>query len=279
MVGVLTLGSLMLFATKSVRVKLLPFDNKSEIQVIFDMPRGTTLEDTERALMEGARRLQDIPELVSIQAYAGTAAPFNFNGLVRHYYLRENPEQGDLAINLQPKEQRKRESHAIALDVREKLKGLALPPHASVKVVEVPPGPPVLATLAGRGLWPGCRNARRMLATTVKEAFRKVDFVVDADDSFGIRTERLRFAIDQEALEFHGVQEQAVYDTLGALMGGVKIGYSQRGKGLKPIDITLALPRSSLTPVGKASLHAPARRWHGPSGHQCRAWRCGEGDA
>ncbi len=138
-VGVMTLASLMLFATKSVRVKLLPFDNKSELQVIFDMPRGTTLEDTERALMDGARLLKTIPELVSVQAYAGTAAPFNFNGLVRHYYLRESPELGDLAINLRPKDHRKRDSHAIALEVREKLKALALPAHASVKVVEVPP--------------------------------------------------------------------------------------------------------------------------------------------
>jgi len=114
----------------------------------------------------------------------------------------------------------------------------------------VPPGPPVLSTLLAEIYGPDA-DTRRDLAAKTRQAFEKVDFVVDADDSFGVRTERLRFAIDQEALEFHGVQEQAVYDTLQALMGGAKIGYSQRGSGLKPVEITLALPRSSLTPSEK----------------------------
>ena len=99
-VGLATLAACALFATKDVRVKLLPFDNKSEIQVVVDLPQGTTLEETDRALMAAADRLKDLPELTSIQAYAGTAAPFNFNGLVRHYYLRNEPEQGDLQVNL-----------------------------------------------------------------------------------------------------------------------------------------------------------------------------------
>ena len=132
-VGVLTLASCALFATKSVRVKLLPFDNKSEIQVVLDLPRGASLEDTDRVLTAAAARLKDIPELESIQAYAGTAAPFNFNGLVRHYYFRESPELGDLAVNLTPKNDRKRASHPIALDIRERLKDLPLPPGAALE--------------------------------------------------------------------------------------------------------------------------------------------------
>ena len=107
-VGLATLASCMLFATKSVRVKLLPFDNKSEIAVVVDLPHGASLEETDRLLSTAAERLKELPELVSIQAYAGTAAPFNFNGLVRHYYLREAPEMGDLSINLLPKDERKR---------------------------------------------------------------------------------------------------------------------------------------------------------------------------
>src|SRR5690606_4574603 len=107
--------------------KLLPFDNKSELQVVIDLPEGATLEETERFLFAASERLKDLPELSSIQAYAGTAAPFNFNGLVRHYYLRSRPEQGDLQINLLPKGERSRESHAIALDVRERLAGLPRP--------------------------------------------------------------------------------------------------------------------------------------------------------
>jgi multidrug efflux pump subunit AcrB len=246
-VGALTLASCALFATKSVRVKLLPFDNKSEIQVVLDLPRGSSLEDTDRVLTAAATRLRDIPELSSIQAYAGTAAPYNFNGLVRHYYFREAPELGDLAINLASKSDRKRASHPIALDIRERLKGLPLPAGSALKVVEVPPGPPVLSTLLAEIYGPD-PEARRDIATKVRKAFSSVDFVVDVDDGFGTRGERLRYSIDQEALEFHGVEEQAVYDTIGALIGGVKIGYSQRGGGLKPIDITVALPKSAMTP-------------------------------
>ena len=254
-VGVLTLASCALFATKSVRVKLLPFDNKSEIQVVLDLPRGASLEDTDRVLTAAAARLKDIPELESIQAYAGTAAPFNFNGLVRHYYFRESPELGDLAVNLTPKNDRKRASHPIALDIRERLKDLPLPPGAALKVVEVPPGPPVLSTLLAEIYGPD-PESRRALATKVRQAFAAVDFVVDIDDSFGVRGERLRYSIDQEALEFHGVEEQAVYDTIGALIGGVKIGYSQRGGGLKPVDITVAMPKSAMTP-GERILSTP----------------------
>ncbi len=254
-IGVATLASLTLFATKSVSVKLLPFDNKSEIQVVLDMPRGASVEETDRILAAAAERLRDLPELSSIQSYAGTASPFNFNGLVRHYYLRANPEMGDLSVNLAPKAERKRASHAIALDIRQRLASLTLPPHASLKVVEVPPGPPVLSTLLAEIYGPDA-DARRALAAKVRQAFSSVDFVVDVDDSFGVQQERLRYAIDQEALEFHGVQEQAVYDTLGALIGGVKIGYSQRGGGLKPIDISVALPQTAMT-SGERILSTP----------------------
>jgi len=245
-VGVATVAACSLFATKSVRVKLLPFDNKSEIEVVVDLPRGAALEETDRVLTAAAERLKDLPELTNIQVYAGTAAPFNFNGLVRHYFFRESAEQGELAVNLKPKHERSRASHAIALDIRQRLSGLPAPARTVVKVVEVPPGPPVLATLLAEIYGPD-EIARRALAGRVREAFSAVDFVVDVDDSFHPPPDRLRFAIDQEALEFHGVSEQAVYDTIGALIGGVKIGYSQRGQGLKPIDISVALPRSAQT--------------------------------
>jgi multidrug efflux pump subunit AcrB len=245
-VGVATLLSMGLFVTKTVRVKLLPFDNKSEIAVVVDLPRGSSLEETDRVLTAAAERLKDIPELTSIQSYAGIAAPFNFNGLVRHYYARMAPEMGDLAINLLPKDERKRASHAIALEIREKLKGLPKPDHTAIKVVEVPPGPPVMSTLLAEVYGPDA-DTRRELAAKLRKAFEAVDFVVDVDDSYGARAERMRFAIDQEALEYHGVEERAVYDTLGALVGGVKIGFSQRGGGAKPIDVTVALPRSQMT--------------------------------
>jgi multidrug efflux pump subunit AcrB len=245
-VGATTVAVCVLFYTKDVAVKLLPFDNKSELQVVLDLPHGATVEETDRVLKAAADRLADLPELVSIQAYAGASSPFNFNGLVRHYYLRTEPQMGDLSINLTPKNARKRASHTIALDIRKRLKDLSLPAHAALKVVEVPPGPPVLATLLAEIYGPDAKT-RRETAAGVRKAFESVDFVVDADDSFGTPTKRLRFSIDQEALEFHGVEEQAVYDTLGALIGGSPVGYSQRGSGLKPILINIALPRSALT--------------------------------
>ncbi|NBR12105.1 MAG: efflux RND transporter permease subunit, partial [Alphaproteobacteria bacterium] len=225
-VGVVTLASLTLFATKSVRVKLLPFDNKSEVQAVLDLPRGTSLEETDRTLTDAATLLKDLPELVSIQSYSGTSAPFNFNGLVRHYYYRSNPEQGDLAI-------------------RERLKALKLPDHSALKVVEVPPGPPVMSTLLAEIYGP-TSEARRELAANVRKAFESVDFVVDTDDSFGLRAPRMRFEIDQQKLEYHGVEERVVYDTIGALIGGVRLGYSQRG-GQQPIEIAIELPKRDLT--------------------------------
>ena len=173
---------------------------------------------------------------------------------MRHYYLRDKPEQGDLVVNFVPKAERSRASHAIALDIRNRL-DLSVPERTAVKVVEVPPGPPVLATLLAEIYGPDAVS-RRELAAKVREAFGAVDFVVDMDDSYGTQAPRLRFSIDQEALEFHGVEEQAVYDTIAGIMGGVKVGYSQRGAGFKPIDITVALPRSGKTP-GERILSTP----------------------
>ena len=254
-VGAATLAVCALFVTKDVTVKLLPFDNKSEIQVLVDLPRGSTLEDTDRVLMAAAERLKDLPELTTIQAYSGAAAPFNFNGLVRHYYLRAEPQMGDLTVNLEPKGERARSSHAIALDIRKRLASLELPAHSSVKVVEVPPGPPVLSTLLAEVYGPD-EATRRALATKLRKLFESVDYIVDADDSFGVPAERQRIAIDQEALEFHGVSEQAVYDTIGAIVGGTNVGFSQRGSGLKPIAINVALPKSALT-LGERILSTP----------------------
>ena len=245
-VGVATLLSLMLFATKLVTVKLLPFDNKSELQVVVDLPRGASLEETDRVLQQAAARLSDLKELSSIQAYAGTAAPFNFNGLVRHSYLRSDPEQGDLQVNLTPKNQRQRTSHEIALEVRKRIAGLDMPERTVIKVVEVPPGPPVIATLLAEIYGPDAET-RRAVAAEVRKLFRSVPFIVDDDDSFGIPAPRLRVAIDQDNLEFFKVEERDVYDTLHAYLSGVPVGYSHRGGGRHPVEIAVQLPRAALT--------------------------------
>ncbi len=246
-VAVATVASMGLFVSKDVVVKLLPFDNKSELQVVVDLPEGSSLEATERTLMAAADRLVTIPELSNIQLYAGASAPFGFNGLVRQFYLRTRAELGDLQVNLLPKEERDRTSHVVALEVRELLKDLPTPEGTSIKVVEVPPGPPVWATLLAEVYGPD-EQSRRSAAMQVREAFSAVDFVVDIDDSYGVPSERFRVEIDQENLEFHGVEEADVYDTIASLIGGVSVGYSHRGQGANPVEIAVRLPNSDLFP-------------------------------
>ena len=259
-VTVATLLAMTMFPLKAVTVKLLPFDNKSELQVVVDLPEGSPVEQTDRVLAAAAQRLKDLPELVSIQTYAGTAAPFNFNGLVRHSFLRASPELGDLQLNLTSRHDRSRASHAIALDVRQRLKGLDVPPGTAVKVVEVPPGPPVLATLLAEIYGPDA-DSRRAAAAEVRKAFEQVDFVVDTDDSLSQPWQRLRVSIDQERLEFFGVEQQAVYDTIQALMGGIRVGYSHRGEGATPKDIVIALAVADKHPGELlASTPVPARK-------------------
>ncbi len=234
----MTVGSMGFFYTAAVTVKLLPFDNKSELAVILDMPRGSSVEDTDRALAEIAATLAPIPEIVSIQSHAGTAAPFNFNGLVRHYYLRAEPQMGDLQVNLSPKSERDRESHAIALEIRERLVGLDVPEGTVVKVVEPPPGPPVLSTLLAEIYGPDAET-RRAVASKVREAFATVPYIVDIDDSFGTPPPRLRLILDDANLDFHKVEQGDVFDTIGMLYGGTIVGYSHRSGGREPIAIRL----------------------------------------
>jgi multidrug efflux pump subunit AcrB len=241
-VGIATLASLALLYTKHVTVKLLPFDNKADLQVVLDLPKGASVEDTDRVLQTMVDRLASVPEVVSFQTYAGTAAPFNFNGLVRHYYLRSEPQQGDIAVNLLPKGERSRASHDIALELRTRLKDVPVPAGTAVKVVEPPPGPPVLATLLAEIYGPD-PETRRQVATKVREAFESVPFIVDVDDSFHNRPDRVRLAIDQDNLEYYRVEQSDVYDTIRAFGDGSTVGYSHRGGGRQPIPIRIALPK------------------------------------
>jgi multidrug efflux pump subunit AcrB len=244
-IGVVTLAACTLFVTKTVTVKLLPFDNKSELAVVVDLPEGASLEDTERTLFAGAEIVRRLPDVRSIQSYAGTPAPFNFNGLVRHYYSRQSPELGELQVNLAPRSDRSRTSHAIALDLRERLKALKLPDGTAIKVVEVPPGPPVLATLLAEVYGPDS-TTRRAVVAELKKLFVAVPFIVDVDDSIGQPRPRLRISIDQDRLEFFGVEQSDVYDTIQALLGGLAVGYSHRGEGRSPIEISVRLPKRDL---------------------------------
>lgn len=242
-VGVATLAALMLFPLKAVTVKLLPFDNKSELAVVLDLPEGATLEETNRTLSTLAQVAQNLPELESAQLYAGTSAPFNFNGLVRHYYMRQQPELGDIQLNLLPRHERSRSSHAIALDLREQLKAIKLPESTVLRVVEVPPGPPVMATLLAEIYGPDAAT-RRAVATEICNLFASIPFIVDIDDTVAQPRPRQRISINSAQLEYFGVTENDVYDTISALTGGALVGYSHRGENRLPLDIRMALPRS-----------------------------------
>ena len=244
-IGFATIAACAMFYTEHVTVKLLPFDNKSELAVVLNLPEGSSLEDTERMLFAAADLARALPEIRSIQAYAGTAAPFNFNGLVRHGYMRQAPELGDLQLNLAPKGERDRASHAIALDLRTRLAALKLPDGSTLQVVEVPPGPPVLATLLAEIYGPDAAT-RRAVADEMKAVFRSVPFIVDVGDSYGRPRPRLRIAIDQDELEYFGVEQSDVYDTIQALFGGVPVGYSHRGEERDAIEIRIGLPKREL---------------------------------
>jgi multidrug efflux pump subunit AcrB len=241
--AVLSFGSLGLLYTKDVTVKLLPFDNKSELSVMIDLPEGSSVEATDRVAQDVARVVLAMPEVMSVQTHAGTPAPFNFNGLVRHYFLRQEPQLGEVSINLLPKADRDRPSHDIALDLREQIAALDVPAGTSLKTVEPPPGPPVIATLLAEVYGPDAES-RRAAAEGIRKAFEAVPFIVDVDDSFGTQARRMRATISSDNLEFFGVQEQDVFDTIALLNGGQTVGYSNRGQGRLPIPLQVARPKA-----------------------------------
>ncbi|SIO41666.1 Multidrug efflux pump subunit AcrB [Rhodovulum sp. ES.010] len=242
-VAVVSFGSMGAFYTKHVTVKLLPFDNKPELSVVIDLPEGASVEATDAVAQQVARMALDMPETVSVQTYAGTAQPFNFNGLVRHYFLRESPHLGDVQLNLTGKDHRNRTSHAIALDLRERLHALDLPEGTVLKVVEPPPGPPVIATLLAEVYGPD-GETRRAVARKVRQAFEETGFIVDVDDSFGTQPRRIRAVLDPADLAYFDVQEADALETLRLLNGTTTVGYSHRGEGRRPIPIVVGRDKS-----------------------------------
>jgi multidrug efflux pump subunit AcrB len=179
-----------------------------------------------------------------MEAYAGTSAPFNFNGLVRHYFLRDRPEMGDVMVTLLPKEERDRASHLVALELREKLKAIPLPKGASLKVVETPPGPPVMATLLAEIYGPDAET-RRATADRIEALFKSVPYVVDVDNSQGQPRPRLRLITNRDRLDYYGLSDREVQDSIAMLMGTRTLGYAPRGDGRTPLPITMALPQSA----------------------------------
>ncbi|MBS1189810.1 MAG: acriflavin resistance protein [Rhodocyclaceae bacterium] len=202
-----------------VQLKMLPFDNKSEFQVVVDMPAGTPVEDTAAVLREMGAYLSTVPEVVDYQTYAGTAAPINFNGLVRQYYLRAGGEVGDIQVNLQGKHDRKDKSHAIATRLRPELQAIGKRFGANVKVVEVPPGPPVLSPIVAEIYGPDAEG-RRTLAKAVRAVFEKTENVVDVDDSSIASAPRKLLLVDRRKAAALGIPQQAIVTTLRAGLAG-----------------------------------------------------------
>ena len=216
--------SLALPATGLVLLKMLPFDNKSEFQVIVDMPAGTPVEQTAAVLHELGAHLATVPEVTDYQAYAGTAAPINFNGLVRQYDLRAGGEVGDLQVNLVDKHQRKAQSHAIATRVRPALQEIGRRFGANVKVVEVPPGPPVLAPIVAEIYGPEAAG-RQQVARAVRAVFERTEGVVDVDDSSIVDAPRTLLVVDRRKAAMLGVAQQEIVTTLRAGLAGEATTY------------------------------------------------------
>lgn len=211
--------SLLLPVLGLVHLKMLPFDNKSEFQVVVDMPAGTTLEQTAATLHELGAYLATVPEVVNYQAYAGLASPINFNGLVRQYYLRASAEQGDIQVNLVDKHQRSEQSHAIATRVRAPLQAIGKRFGANVKVVEVPPGPPVLSPIVAEIYGPDAAG-RLSVAKSVRAIFEKTPSVVDVDDSSSSPTLKKMLLVDRRKAALLGVAQQTVVSTLQTALSG-----------------------------------------------------------
>jgi multidrug efflux pump subunit AcrB len=247
-----------MFYTTDVRVKMLPFDNKSELQVVVDMPAGTALPDTASFTADIADVIRQVPEVVSIQTYVGTAIPFDFNGLVRHYYLRMFPWQGQVQVILSEKEERKRSSHEIAMDVRERLatlveeSGIKAHDGAGVTVVEMPPGPPVLQTVVAEVYGPDAAT-RKEVARAIQGFFRESDLVGEEQTLMRDRMASWRFEVDREKAALSGVSVDSVNKHLAMAMGGFKVGDLKEQGVEEPTYILMQVPlskRSALANLG-----------------------------
>jgi multidrug efflux pump subunit AcrB len=234
---------------KLVVLKMLPFDNKSEIQIMVDLPEGSPVEKTNMALAEMADYLLGVSEVRDLQAYAGTASPIGFNGLVRQYYLRRQPNLGDIQVNLQDKHLRDRTSHAIALAVRPELARIGAKYIAAVKVVEVPPGPPVLAPLVAEVYGPDYPGQIRV-ARALQEQFTKTPGLVDIDSSIEAAAPRMVVTVDRSRAAHLGISQAQITRTVDTALGGNNVSYLHTGHAKYPVPVRLELP-----PAGKADIN------------------------
>ncbi len=246
----LLLGSCSLFYFQFVKVKMLPFDNKSEFQVIVDMPNGTTLEETARVASELATATLGQPEVVNLQTYVGTASPFNFNGLVRHYYLRQGSNVADIQVNLLGKGDRKLQSHEIAKQVRQRLLPIANRFGARIKVAEVPPGPPVLQTLVAEVYGPA-QDGRIRIARQIRDLWKRTDGVVDVDWYVEDDQPKYRMLVDQEKAALNGISEDEIARTMQVASAGYPAGLLHVDSEKEDVPLMVRLDRASRSDVDR----------------------------
>lgn len=243
-VVVMLLGSVGLVGVGAVKVKMLPFDNKSEFQIVLNTPEGTTLEQTTRIAQEMADRLAEEPEVQDFQIYAGTAAPFNFNGLVRHYFLRKGPNVADIQVNLVGKGERDAQSHDIAKRVRPDIAAIAARYGANVAVAEVPPGPPVLQTIVAE-IYGANESDRLALAKAVKAIMAETDGVVDLDWYVEAPQSKVRYVVDTQKAAFHGLTAEDINQALQFAGYGIPIDLLHSPSEREDVSIVLELPDSA----------------------------------
>jgi multidrug efflux pump subunit AcrB len=242
-VAAATVGAMGLVGIGAVKVKMLPFDNKSEFQIILNMPEGATLEQTARVAREMGAAIRAEPEVRDYQIYAGTASPFNFNGLVRHYFMRRGANVADLQVNLLPKHERAAQSHDIARRVRPRLAAIAEKYGAAVVVAEVPPGPPVLSTLVAEIYGP-TEESRLQLATRVREIFRASPGVVDVDWYVEDLQPKTVLQVDAEKAALHGITEAAITRTIQMAVQGYPVTTLHTPDDRSPVNVVVELPRA-----------------------------------
>jgi multidrug efflux pump subunit AcrB len=242
----LLLGAMATVGIGWVKVKMLPFDNKSEFQVILNMPEGSSLEQTAAVAREMAAVIRTEPEVIDYQVYAGVSSPYNFNGLVRHYFMRRGANAADIQVNLVPKNERKAQSHDIAKRVRPAVAAIAERYGARVAIAEVPPGPPVLQTLVAEIYGPD-DDARLKLAEEVKNIFKSTPGVVDVDWYIEADQQKARFVIDKEKAALHGISAATISQTLKIAVDGETVDLLHQPEEREDVNIRLELPRSAKT--------------------------------
>ncbi|MBF0188297.1 MAG: efflux RND transporter permease subunit [Magnetococcales bacterium] len=242
--------SMLLFYTTDVTVKILPLDNKPEFNVVINMPEGTALPKTANLAQRMTEKLrEEIPEITALQTYIGTASPYNFNGMVRHYYLRREPWMADIQVQLLHKNDRERTSNDLAVLARALLTPLAEKVGGRVQIVEMPPGPPVLQSVVAEVTGPDA-GIRREVAKKMEQFFKDAPNIVDVDTYIEDPYEIWRFEVDTEKAVRRGVSVDAINRNLGLAMGGAKIGDIKRGHVLEPTYIVLQVPLNIRAQIG-----------------------------